>query len=241
MRGFGTEKIEEEIPLIFDGISVGRLDTDTARSSQRVLGDFAGGRTQVLVGTQMITKGLDFDRLTLVGILDADSMLHFPDFRAFERTFQLIHQVGGRAGRRKKRGKVVIQTQDPAHPVIQAIREGNYEELYRGQMEERELFGYPPFRRLIHVDFRHKVPSILDGAAAQAATELKQIFAHRVLGPQYPPVRKVHGQFIKHIVLKIEKDASYEKAKQFLAEVLERVRAKEVYRSVRLTVDVDPH
>ena len=244
MKGFGTEKIEDELPLIFEGIRVGRLDTDTARSVNRtrnMLNQFAEGKLDLLIGTQMLSKGLDFNKVTLVGVLDADQMLHFPDFRAFERSFQLIHQVSGRAGRRKKRGRVIVQTMDPTHPVIQFINQGDFEGLYADQMEERELFGYPPFRRMIRITFRHKIPSILDGATDLVAKELKAIFSTRVLGPQYPPVRKTHNSFQKQIILKIEKEASYERAKELLKEVLNRLTVNEVYRSIRISVDVDPH
>jgi primosomal protein N' (replication factor Y) len=244
MRGFGTEKIEDELQLVFEGIRVGRLDTDTARSrkgTEKVLQDFALGRLDVLVGTQMIAKGLDFGNVSLVGILDADSMLHFPDFRAFERSFQLISQVSGRAGRRKKQGRVILQTTDPDHPVIQHILSGDYLAFYEEQMEERKLFSYPPFSRLIRVSLRHKIPSILDGAADRIMTSLQEIFAARALGPQYPPVRKVQNMFIKQILLKIEKQASYEKAKELLATSLKNALDTEVYRSVRVTVDVDPY
>jgi primosomal protein N' (replication factor Y) (superfamily II helicase) len=175
-----------------------------------------------------------------VGVLDADSMLHFPDFRAFERSFQLISQVAGRAGRRSKRGKVIIQTMDPDHPVIRYILEDNFEGLYREQMEERETFGYPPFRRLIRISFRHAVPPILDGATAAAAASLKKVFSYRVFGPQYPPVRKVKNIYIKQILVKIEKDASHERAREMLKEVLDELSVNEVYRSVRIQVDVDP-
>jgi primosomal protein N' (replication factor Y) len=244
MKGFGTEKIEDELPLIFEGIRVGRLDTDTARSvkrTQNMLRQFEEGKLNVLVGTQMISKGLDFSNVNLVGVLDADQMLHFPDFRAFERSFQLIYQVSGRAGRRKKRGKVIIQTMDPEHPLIQFIYTGDYEGLYEDQMEERELFGYPPFRRIIRINFRHKIPSILDGATDMVAKELRQIFTTRVLGPQYPPVRKIHNTFQKQILLKIEREASYERARELLKKVLKGLSGNEVYRSVRFSVDVDPY
>lgn len=244
MKGFGTEKIEDELPLIFEGIRVGRLDTDTARSLNRtrnMLNQFAEGKLDLLIGTQMLSKGLDFNKVTLVGVLDADQMLHFPDFRAFERSFQLIHQVSGRAGRREKRGRVIIQTMDPTHPVIQFISQGDFEGLYADQMEERELFGYPPFRRLIRISFRHKIPSILDGATELVAQELKTIFSARVLGPQYPPVRKTHNFFHKQIILKIEKEASYERAKELLKEVLKGLAGNEVYRAIRISVDVDPY
>jgi primosomal protein N' (replication factor Y) len=244
MKGFGTEKIEDELPLLFEGIRVGRLDTDTARSLNRaraIIRQFETGNLDVLIGTQMLSKGLDFSKVSLVGVLDADQMLHFPDFRAFERSFQLIYQVSGRAGRRQKRGKVIVQTSDPDHPVIRFIYQGDYDGLYRDQMEERELFGYPPFRRMIRISFRHKIPSILDGAAELLARELKEIFSTRVLGPQYPPVRKTHNTFQKQIILKIEKEASYERAKELLKEVLQCLSANEVYRSVRMSVDVDPY
>ncbi len=244
MKGFGTEKIEDEIEVVFEGIRVGRLDADIARSVrgyEKILRDFGEGKLDMLIGTQMLSKGLDFEKVTLVGVLDADSMLHFPDFRAFERSYQLISQVSGRAGRRKKRGKVVIQTMDPAHPVIGHILRDDYEGLFREQMEERELFGYPPFRRLIRISFRHKVPSILDGAADRTARELRGIFAGRVFGPQYPMVRKVKNIYVKQILLKIERDASFEKARNLLNEVLQEVSGNEVFRSVRISVDVDPY
>jgi primosomal protein N' (replication factor Y) len=244
MKGFGTEKIEDEISLVFEGIRVGRLDTDAARSArgyEKVIREFENGRLDLLIGTQMISKGLDFGNVSLVGILDADSMLHFPDFRAFERSFQLISQVSGRAGRRKKRGRVIVQTMDPEHPVIRFILNDDYDGLYREQMEERQLFGYPPFTRLIRISFRHKVPSILDGATDLVARDLKSIFASRVLGPQYAFVRKVHDMFIKQIMLKIEREASYEKAKVLLGEVLGKMEKNSVYRSIRISVDVDPY
>ena len=189
----------------------------------------------------MLSKGLDFDNVNLVGVLDADSMLHFPDFRAFERSYQLMAQVGGRAGRRKKQGKVIIQTMDPEHPVISYILNNDYEGLYQEQMEERQLFGYPPFKRMIRISFRHKIPSILDGATDLVGKELKKIFASRVYGPQYPPVRKVHNTFVKQIILKIEREASYERARELLKEVLEAMSENEVYRSIRISIDVDPH
>lgn len=244
MKGFGTEKIEDELPHLIEGAKIGRLDTDTARSQrgvEKVLGDFASGNLNVLIGTQMVSKGLDFARVSLVGVMDADSMLHFPDFRAFERSYQLITQVSGRAGRRKKRGKVIIQTSDPDHPVINQILRGDYENLFNEQMEERELFGYPPFTRMIRITFRHKIPSILDGATDLVGNELKSIFASRVYGPQYPPVRKIHNSFIKQIILKIERKASVERAKDLLTTVLTETLSGDVYRSVRVSVDVDPY
>jgi primosomal protein N' (replication factor Y) len=244
MKGFGTEKIEEEIALLIEGIRVGRLDTDTARTVrgyERVIREFEEGRTNLLIGTQMLSKGLDFDNVGLVGVLDADSMMNFPDFRSFERSFQLISQVSGRSGRRDKRGKVVIQTGAPDHPVIRYIMNNDYEGLYHEQMEERELFGYPPFSRLIRISFRHRVPPILDAATELAGKELKAVFSSRVFGPQYPPVRKVQHYHIKQILLKIERKASYERARNLVSEVLGELASNEVYRAVRISIDVDPN
>jgi primosomal protein N' (replication factor Y) len=244
MKGFGTEKIEDELPLIFEGIRVGRLDTDTARSLTKTRGlisHFEEGKLDVLIGTQMLSKGLDFSNVSLVGVLDADQMLHFPDFRAFERSYQLISQVSGRAGRRKSRGKVIIQTMEPDHPVIQFILAQDHDGLYEDQMEERQLFGYPPFRRMIRVSFRHKIPSILDGATDLIAKDLKQVFADRVYGPQYPPVRKTHNYFTKQIILKVEREASFERARVLLKETLEQLAGNDVFRSVRISIDVDPN
>jgi primosomal protein N' (replication factor Y) len=243
MKGFGTEKIEDELPLVFEGIRVGRLDTDTTRSlvrTSKMIRNFEEGSLDVLIGTQMISKGLDFSHVSLVGVLDADQMLYFPDFRAFERSYQLISQVSGRAGRRKTRGKVIIQTMDPDHPVIRYILQQDHEGLYMDQMEERQLFGYPPFKRMIRISFRHKIPSILDGATDLVARELKEIFSERVLGPQYPPVRKTHNHFLKQIIIKIEREASFERARELLKEVLDGLAGNEVFRSVRISIDVDP-
>jgi primosomal protein N' (replication factor Y) len=244
MKGFGTEKIEDELALVFEGIRVGRLDADTARSVkgyEKILGSFEAGNLDVLIGTQMLSKGLDFDNVGLVGVLDADSMLNFPDFRAFERSFQLISQVSGRAGRRKKQGRVIIQTMDPEHPVIQFILHNDYDGLYHDQMEERQLFGYPPFRRMIRITFRHRIPSILDGATDLVGKELRNIFSSRVYGPQYPAVRKVHNQFAKQIILKVEREASLERARELLKEVLGILSANVVFKSIRISIDVDPY
>lgn len=243
MRGFGTEKIEDEIAALFPDISVGRLDLDKSksrRSFEKLITDFEYGRTQILVGTQLVTKGLDFDHVGLVGIIDADSMLNFPDFRAFERSFQLMVQVSGRAGRRKIRGKVVIQTMDPEHPVIQSVLGNAFESFFEVQMEERQMFRYPPYTRLIRITLKHEIPSILDGGAVFLANELREIFGGRVLGPQQPMVGRTHGKYIKQVMLKIEKEASVEKAKGLIAELIDIFSKNPVYRQIRLAVDVDP-
>jgi primosomal protein N' (replication factor Y) len=243
MRGFGTEKIEDEIGLLFPDVSVGRLDLDKSNSRkafERVIGDFEKGRTQILVGTQMVTKGLDFDNVNLVGIIDADSMLNFPDFRAFERSFQLMVQVSGRAGRRKKQGKVIIQTTDPTHPVIQKVLNNDFPGFYKEQMAERKMFKYPPYVRLVKITLKHEIPSILDGGSVFLAKELREIFGGRVLGPQQPIVGRTHGKYIKQIILKIEKEASFEKAKGLISELLSRFSENPIYKQIRSNIDVDP-
>lgn len=243
MRGFGTEKIEDEIAAQFPDVKVGRLDLDKAksrRSFEKLISDFEYGRTQILVGTQLVTKGLDFDHVGLVGIIDADSMLNFPDFRAFERSFQLMVQVSGRAGRRQKRGKVVIQTMDPEHPVIRNVLDNAFEPFFTSQMQERKMFRYPPYTRLIRITLKHEIPSILDGGAVFLANELREIFGGRVLGPQQPMVGRTHGKYIKQVMLKIEKEASFEKAKGLIAELIDIFSKKPVYKQIRLNVDVDP-
>ncbi len=243
MRGFGTEKVEDEISLLFPDAVIGRLDLDSTRSRtafEKLIRDFEQGKVQVLVGTQLVTKGLDFENVSLVGVIDADSMLNFPDFRAFERSFQLMVQVSGRAGRREKRGKVVIQTMDPDHPVISSVLENDFQGFYLDQMAERKMFHYPPVNRLIKITLRHEIPSILDGGAVFLAGELKEIFGKRVLGPQQPFVGKTHGKYIRQILLKIEKDASFEKSKQLIAGLMEIFGRNTVYRQIKTTVDVDP-
>ena len=243
MQGFGTERIEDEIEILFPGYKSGRLDLDQARSRsafEKVIDDFEKGRIQILIGTQLVTKGLDFENVTLVGILDADSMLNFPDFRAFERSFQLMVQVSGRAGRREEQGKVVIQTMDTEHPVINYMLANDFQTFFRDQMAERKMFRYPPFVRLIQITLRHEIPSILDGGAVFLAGELKEIFGSRVLGPIQPVVSRTHGKYIKQILLKIEKEASVEKAKGLVGELLDIFAENPVYKQIRRTVDVDP-
>jgi primosomal protein N' (replication factor Y) len=243
MRGFGTEKIEDDIAALFPEIRVGRLDLDKSKSRkafEKLIADFETGRTQVLVGTQMVTKGLDFENVSLVGIIDADSMLNFPDFRAFERSYQLMVQVSGRAGRRKTRGKVVIQTMDHEHPVIHKVLGNDFSGFFEQQMGERKMFRYPPYVRLIRITLRHEIPSILDGGAVFLANELREIFGGRVLGPQQPMVGRTHGKYIKQILLKVEKEASVEKAKRLVGELLDIFSENPVYRQIRRNVDVDP-
>ena len=200
MLGFGTEKIEDELSLIFPDKVIKRMDLDTTRSKNaysNILNDFDAKKIDILVGTQMVTKGLDFDNVNLVGILDADMLLNRTDFRAFERSFQLMTQVAGRSGRRKKRGKVIIQTGDPDHWVIQKVIEHNFIDFYKNEIVERQNFFYPPFYKIISITLKHRDENIINTASVQLASKLRESFKERVLGPEFPPVKRVYNQFLK--------------------------------------------
>ena len=197
--------------------------SDTSRSPQsyrRIISALERGDTDILIGTQMITKGFDFDRVALVGILNADNLLNYPDFRAGERAFQLMMQVGGRAGRRSEQGVVVIQTSQPGHPVLEQVRRGDYEAMARMQLAERRSFLYPPFCRLIALTLRHRDKTLLWEAAARLGDELRRIFGRRVLGPEAPPVDRIRGQYLTRFLLKIERQSSVAEAKSLLTGVL---------------------
>ena len=242
-RGFGTELVEDEIALIFPGVRVSRLDLDSSRSRrgyEKILEDFADAKLDILVGTQMLSKGLDFEKVATVGILNADQMLNFPDFRAFERSFQLMAQVSGRAGRKNQRGKVIIQTSDPSHPVIRFIINNDFAGLYRDQVYERQAFGYPPFVRMIKFVLRGRDASGVNQAAEELAQKLRKVFGKRVLGPQAPLVSRVKNQFLQQIVLKIEKKASFNRARMLIKEVITETENEEVFKKVRINIDVDP-
>lgn len=243
MLGFGTEKIEDELPLFFPNIRVQRMDLDTTRAKNaynQIITDFENREIDVLIGTQMVTKGLDFDNVGLVGILSADQLLRFPDFRAFERSYQLMSQVAGRAGRKKKRGKVVIQTYDPNHWVVHQVIRHNYEELYTNEIIERRNFHYPPFYRIIVIRLRHKNMNNLEMGSQTLAKALKDVFFDRILGPETPLVSRVRNLYIKHITIKFEREASPKKIKKLLAEKIELFLADHDYRSIRVDIDVDP-
>jgi primosomal protein N' (replication factor Y) len=242
-RGFGTEKIEDEIKIIFPGVRVARMDQDTTRiknSFNKIISDFENRRIDILIGTQMISKGLDFENLTVVGVLNADSMLNYPDFRAYERSYQLIEQVSGRAGRRDKQGKVVIQTSDTANNIIRFVLNHNYSGMYRMQIEERKLFLYPPYSRLIRLNIRHKEMSKLNIVSENLAINLKKLFGTRVLGPEAPLPGKVQLWYIKTILIKIEKDKPINKAKILISETIEHTRELKGFSNVRIAIDVDP-
>ncbi|MCD8167464.1 MAG: primosomal protein N', partial [Bacteroides sp.] len=215
-RGFGTEKVEDEIQLVFPEARVARMDLDTARSRsayERIISDYQEGRIDILVGTQMVSKGLDFDRVSVVGILNADTLLNYPDFRAYERAFQLMAQVSGRSGRKGKQGTVVLQTRSADHPIIRQVIENNFLQMYRDQMGERQLFRYPPYYRFIYVYIKHKDAVKVNLMAQDMATRLRDSFGDRVLGPDNPPVGRIQNLYIKKIIIKIENNASVNRAK----------------------------
>ncbi|MDP4210061.1 MAG: primosomal protein N' [Bacteroidota bacterium] len=243
MRGFGTEKIEDELSLFFPGRSVARMDLDTTRSRrayEEMIADFESHDLDILVGTQMVTKGLDFDNVSLVGVLDADHLLNFPDFRAYERSFQLMSQVSGRAGRKNKRGKVIIQTTDPQNYVLQDVIKNDFQHLYQSQLADRQGFGYPPFTRLIQLTLKHKNQAVLDPAADYLASSLRKIFGKRVYGPEYPLVSRISNWYQKNIMIKIERQASVIRAKELITEAINDLHAYQQFQSVTIQPDVDP-
>jgi primosomal protein N' (replication factor Y) len=243
MRGFGTEKVEEELSLIFPDASIRRMDLDTTRSKhghQKIINAFEKKEIDVLVGTQMVTKGLDFDHVSIVGIMNADNMLNFPDFRSFERSFQMMSQVAGRAGRKNKRGKVIIQTYNPKHEVILDVVENNFKELYARQMAERNSFHYPPYYRLIQVQVLNKDYRVLNEAAKVLTAQLRSIFPGKVLGPEYPLVSRIKNQYIKQILVKASRTESVGALKKELQLHLNDFSSLKEFKSVRIRIDVDP-
>jgi primosomal protein N' (replication factor Y) len=242
-RGFGTEKIEEDIANVFPEARVARMDLDTTRSKRAydtIIANFQQQKSNVLVGTQMITKGLDFDRVSLVGILNADMMMNYPDFRAHERAFQIMSQVAGRAGRRDTQGEVIVQTSEPEHPLIKQVIAHDYVGMYRTQLAEREQFCYPPFYRLIYIYMKHRDAQVLDAQAQRYAARLRQLFGARVLGPDNPPVARVQSLFIRKIVLKVELSASVARAKELLLATRAEMMADERFKQLVFYYDVDP-
>jgi primosomal protein N' (replication factor Y) len=242
-KGFGTEKIEDEIAIFFPESKIARLDLDSTRSKhayQRIITDFENRNLDILIGTQMVTKGLDFDNVSLVGILNADNLLNFPDFRAFERSYQLMAQVGGRAGRKNKRGLVVIQTRQPEHQIIQFVIGNDYKSLYSYELINRKKFHYPPFYRLIELTLKHKNVDILEEGAQILADELRNVFGQRILGPEFPIINRIHNFFLKIILIKIEKESSVSQAKGLLKQVLTKFKTNPPYKSIFVGIDVDP-
>ena len=242
-RGIGTERIEEDIQLTFPDVRVARMDLDTTRSRtayEKIIADFEQGKTDVLIGTQMISKGLDFEHVNVVGILNADTMLNYPDFRSYERAFQLMAQVAGRAGRKDKQGLVILQTKSPELPVISQVLNNDYEQLYEDQLAERQVFRYPPFYRLIYVYLKHRKEDVLEQAAEMAATLLRTGLGNRVLGPDKPPIARIQTLFIKKIMIKVELTASMTKVRDYLKGVQRTLSEDARFRSLIVYYDVDP-
>ncbi len=244
-KGFGTEKVEDELSVLLPDARIARMDLDTTRSRnslQTILNDLEEKKIDILVGTQMVAKGLDFSDVTVIGIINADSLLKFPDYRANERSYQMLAQVSGRAGRRGKQGKVVIQTYDPAHRVIKQVIENDYVNLYLTEMEERRSFKYPPFYRIIKLDVKHKDPEIVRNQASYLVGELQKQFGDRVIGPEPPLINRIRNYYIQSIMLKFEKDAiSVNKAKTIIRDVITHFQTTKLSKGSIVQPDVDPY
>ena len=244
MHGFGTERIEDDLKVVFPEANSSRLDLDTTRtknSYQHILEQFQNKETNILVGTQMVTKGLDFDSVKVVGILNADNMLTFPDFRAYERSFQLMEQVSGRAGRKGDKGKVIIQTYQPQHPVILNVISHDYVRFYEEQMPIRRQFNYPPYSRLVMIRLKDVDSQKLNKAADELAKIFRQVFKENLLGPEYPVVSRVKNQYIKQMLVKINKDLNSTKVKEFINKTIEDFKHNNDFKSVKIQIDVDPN
>jgi len=241
--GYGTERIEEEVSDIFPDASIGRMDLDTTRgkkSYEQIITKFEENKTNILIGTQMVSKGLDFDNVSVVGILNADNLLNYPDFRAYEKAYQLMTQVSGRAGRKNKRGLVMLQTSHPSHPVINYVKKNDYISFYQMQLEERKIFRYPPFFRLISIVIRGRDEIIVERAATQFTQALKQSFGQRILGPGKPPVSRIQSLYIRNILLKIENNASIQKVRESINYHQSVIFSDPSFKSLLLHYDVDP-
>ena len=242
--GYGTERIEDDIDAVFPGEKISRMDLDTTRnknSYDRIIDEFSQHRTNILVGTQMVTKGLDFDAVSIVGILNADTMINFPDFRSHERAFDMLEQVSGRAGRAHKQGQVIIQTSQPDHDVIKFVQAHDYDGFYQHEMADRKQFGYPPFTKVINIYLKHRDDATVGELAVRYCSLLHQVFGARVLGPMAPFVARVQNLYIRQITLKMETGASMAKVKKILRDLYEQMLAADArMKTVRLYYDVDP-
>lgn len=242
-RGYGTEKIEDQIRDVFPEVEVARMDLDTTRTRnayERLIGDFAAGRTHVLVGTQMISKGLDFDHVGVVGILDADSMLNYPDFRAYEHAFMMMAQVSGRAGRKGERGQVILQTRNAEARVIGQVVNNDYAGFFDELMEERRLFHYPPYYRLIYIYLRHRREEVVESASIELGGRLRQWFGERILGPDKPAIARVKSMSVRKIVVKLENGIDHRQARQYLRMAEKQLMENKRYATLQLYFDVDP-
>ena len=242
-RGYGTEKIEDRVHEFFPEARIARMDLDTTRSAgaySRIINDFSAGRTDILIGTQMVSKGLDFSGVTVVGILNADTMLNYPDFRAYEHAFQMLSQVSGRAGRRDERGLVILQTKSADLPVIRQVVDGDFASFARDLLEERRMFRYPPYWHLVYVFLRHRTEQLVESAAIELASRLRQIFADRVLGPDKPSVARVKTESIRKIVFKLELGIDLNLARRCMMEARSALMQDKRYAAMTVYFDVDP-
>ena len=243
-KGFGTEQVVESLREIFPDYKIARMDHDTTRKKnayEEIILDFQQLNIDILVGTQMIAKGFDFDNVSLVGIIDADSMLNYPDFRSHERAFQLMSQVSGRAGRKEKQGLVVLQTYTPDHEIINFVKQHSFKKFYKLQINERKTFKYPPYTRLIVINFKHTDHLVLDRVSDRFSSLLRNSFNDRVLGPEYPVISKVKNYFIKNIMLKIEADKSFSEAKKIISFILDHMKNNKMLQKCIVNLDVDPN
>ena len=243
MRGFGTERVEDDLSILFPEARIARMDLDSTSKRNRymeILSDFEDRKIDILVGTQMITKGLDFDGVSVVGILSADNLLSYPDFRSYERGFQQITQVSGRAGRHGKRGRVIVQTYQPYHQALRDAMENDYESMYKSQITERRVFRYPPYYRLIYIKLRHADQSVLDKAASRYADMLRQCFPGSVVGPEYPNVSRVRNQYIKRIMVRFERGLPLAAQKKKMVELANTVVSDKEFGRLFVAFDVDP-
>ena len=242
-RGYGTEKIEDEIRSIFPEARIARMDLDTTHTRnayERLISDFSTGKNNLLIGTQMVTKGLDFGKVSVVGILNADSMLNYPDFRAYEQAFMMMSQVSGRAGRKGKRGEVILQTKTPDLPVIQYVVHNDYPTFFKELLDERREFHYPPFYHLVYVYLKHRDENIVNTAGVELGSRLRDIFGARVLGPDKPAVARVKTLSIRKIVLKLENGIDYPRVRQYLRGALDAMMKDKRYGALQVYYDVDP-
>ena len=240
--GFGTEKVEDEIAVLIPEAKAARLDFDTARTRRaykRILSDFEGGKTHILIGTQMLSKGLDFERVSVVGVLNADNLMNFPDFRAYERAFQLMMQVSGRAGRRQHQGTVVIQTSQPEHPLLKMVQAFDYDGMAVMQLEERKMFHYPPYSRLITVVMRSKDETVLKRLSGFYAAHLRQLLGNGVIGPFAPPVGRVQTLYMRQILLKLEPSVPFASVRQALEQVNLAIQSQPDAKRLLIHFDVD--
>jgi primosomal protein N' (replication factor Y) len=242
-KGFGTERIEDEIQVIFPDAKVARLDMDTTRSKhghEEIIDAFQNQKVDILIGTQMVSKGLDFDHVSLVGILNADNMLQFPDFRAYERSYQLMAQVSGRAGRKDKKGKVIVQTGDPENYIISQVANNNYAQLFKQQLAERKTFFYPPFSRLISITLKHRDKQLVEEGSHELVKLLQLIENIKVLGPVTPAINRVQNLYLKNIMLKLVKTTDTIRLKKEIGNTIDDFSKISKFKTILISVNVDP-